>query len=199
MAGIKVFGHAASVSTRRVLLTLHEKNLDFELVHVDLKDGEHKKEPFLSLNPFESRAITQYIAHRYEGQGTNLLQPDSKNLAHYATMAIGMEVEAHQFDPVVSKLAWEHVFKLIYGLTTDQAVVAEEEAKLAKVLDVYEARLKEFKYLAGDTFTLTDLHHIPAIQYLLDTPTKKLFTERPRVNEWVAEITKRPASQKILQ
>ncbi|KAF8044568.1 hypothetical protein N665_7849s0001 [Sinapis alba] len=52
MAGIKVFGHAASVSTRRVLLTLHEKNLDFELVHVDLKDGEHKKEPFLSLNPF---------------------------------------------------------------------------------------------------------------------------------------------------
>ncbi|KAJ4905428.1 Glutathione S-transferase F2 [Raphanus sativus] len=213
MAGIKVFGHAASISTRRVLLTLHEKNLDYELVHVDLKDGEHKKEPFLSRNPFgkvpafedgdlklfESRAITQYIAHRYEGQGTNLLQGDSKNLAHYAIMAIGMQVEAHQFDPVASKLAWEHVFKLIYGLTTDQAVVAEEEAKLAKVLDVYEARLKEFKYLAGNTFTLTDLHHVPAIQYLLETPTKKLFTERPRVNEWVAEITKRPASQKILQ
>ncbi|KAF2614837.1 hypothetical protein F2Q70_00009384 [Brassica cretica] len=151
------------------------------------------------LKLFESRAITQYIAHRYEGQGTNLLQPDSKNLAHYAIMAMGMQVEAHQFDPLASKLAWEHVFKLIYGLTTDQAVVAEEEAKLAKVLDVYEARLKEFKYLAGDTFTLTDLHHIPAVQYLLETPTKKLFTERPHVNKWVAEITKRPASQKILQ
>ena len=50
MAGIKVFGHAASISTRRVLLTLHEKNLDFELVHVDLKDGEHKTESFLSHN-----------------------------------------------------------------------------------------------------------------------------------------------------
>ena len=50
MAGIKVFGHAASTATRRVLLTLHEKNLDFELVHVELKDGEHKKEPFLSRN-----------------------------------------------------------------------------------------------------------------------------------------------------
>ncbi|MCA0777010.1 glutathione S-transferase C-terminal domain-containing protein, partial [Vibrio vulnificus] len=83
--------------------------------------------------------------------------------------------------------------------TTDQAVVAEEEAKLAKVLDVYEARLKEFKYLAGETFTLTDLHHIPVIQYLLGTPTKKLFDERPLVSEWVAEITNRPASQKILQ
>ncbi|CAN6804915.1 unnamed protein product, partial [Brassica oleracea] len=206
-------------STRRVLLTLHEKNLDYELVNVELKDGEHKKEPFLSRNAsisicpfgqvpafedgdlklFESRAITQYIAHRYEGQGTNLLPADSKNIAHYATMSIGTEVEAHQFDPAASKLAWEQLFKHIYGLTTDQAVVAEEEAKLAKVLDVYEARLKEFKYLAGETFTLTDLHHIPVIQYLLGTPTKKLFTERPRVNEWVAEITKRPASQKILQ
>jgi len=112
-------------------------------------------------------------------------------------MAIGMQVEDHQFDPVASKLAFEQIFKSIYGLTTDEAVVAEEEAKLAKVLDVYEARLKEFKYLAGETFTLTDLHHIPAIQYLLGTPTKKLFTERPRVNEWVAEITKRPASEKV--
>ncbi|CAD5326917.1 unnamed protein product [Arabidopsis thaliana] len=221
MAGIKVFGHPASIATRRVLIALHEKNLDFELVHVELKDGEHKKEPFLSRNVsisiylcvvpfgqvpafedgdlklFESRAITQYIAHRYENQGTNLLQTDSKNISQYAIMAIGMQVEDHQFDPVASKLAFEQIFKSIYGLTTDEAVVAEEEAKLAKVLDVYEARLKEFKYLAGETFTLTDLHHIPAIQYLLGTPTKKLFTERPRVNEWVAEITKRPASEKV--
>ena len=66
MAGIKVFGHAASTATRRVLLTLHEKNLDFELVHVELKDGEHKKEPFLSRNvsiyiltmSFETRPTT---------------------------------------------------------------------------------------------------------------------------------------------
>ncbi|KAL1225135.1 Glutathione S-transferase F3 [Cardamine amara subsp. amara] len=213
MAGIKVFGHPASTSTRRVLIALHEKNLDFELVHVEIKDGEHKKEAFLARNPFgqvpafedgdlklfESRAITQYIAHRYETQGTNLLPVDSKNLATYAIMAIGLEVESHHFDPVASKLCWEQVFKLVYGLTTDAAVVAEEEAKLDKVLDVYEARLKESKYLAGDTFTLTDLHHIPAIQYLLGTPTKSLFTKRPRVNAWVADITNRPASQKVLQ
>ncbi|KAG2244364.1 hypothetical protein Bca52824_093811 [Brassica carinata] len=209
MASIKVFGHATTTSTRRVLLTLHEKNLDYELVNVELKD-EHKKEPFLSRNPFGQvpafedgdlklfELLLSTLLTDHEDQGTNLLPADSKNIAHYATMSIGMEVEAHQFDPAASKLAWEQLFKHIYGLTTDQAVVAEEEAKLAKVLDVYEARLKEFKYLAGETFTLTDLHHIPVIQYLLGTPTK-LFTERPRVNEWVAEITKRPASQKILQ
>lgn len=38
MAGIKVFGHPASTATRRVLIALQEK------------DGEHKKQPFLSRN-----------------------------------------------------------------------------------------------------------------------------------------------------
>jgi glutathione S-transferase len=213
MAGIKVFGHAASTSTRKVLLALYEKNLDFELVHVDVLDGEHKKEPFLSRNPFgkvpafedgdlkmfESRAITQYIAHRYAEEGTNLIPADPKNTADYAIMANGMEVEAHHFDPPATKLAWEQVYKLMYGLTTDEEVVAEEEAKLAKVLDIYEGRLSAFKYCAGDTFTLTDLHHIPVIQYLLQTPSKKLFSERPHLNKWVADITSRPASQKVLQ
>ena len=50
MAGIKVFGHPASTATRRVLIALQEKDVDFELVHVELKDGEHKKQPFLSRN-----------------------------------------------------------------------------------------------------------------------------------------------------
>jgi glutathione S-transferase len=208
MAGIKVFGHPASTATRRVLIALHEKDLDYELVHVELKDGEHKKEPFLSRNPFgkvpafedgdfklfESRAITQYIAHEYADKGNQLLSLGSKNMAY---MSMGMEIEAHEFDPVASKIGWERTFKHFLGLTTDQAVVEAEEAKLAKVLDNYEVRLGESKYLSCDQFTLVDLHHIPVIQYLLDTPTKKLFDERPHVSAWVADITCRPSAKKV--
>ncbi|MGV7400595.1 glutathione binding-like protein, partial [Mycobacterium kansasii] len=76
------------------------------------------------------------------------------------------EVEAHQFDPVASKLAWELFYKGLFGMETDTAVVEENEAKLAKVLDVYEAHLSQSKYLAGDSFTLADLHHLPALHYL---------------------------------
>ncbi|EOA38515.1 hypothetical protein CARUB_v10010300mg [Capsella rubella] len=208
MAGIKVFGHPASIATRRVLIALHEKNLDFELVHIELKDGEHKQEPFISRNPFgkvpafedgdfklfESRAITQYIAHNFSDKGNDLLAP-GKNMA---IIAMGMEIEKHEFDPVASKLVWEQVLKPLYGMTTDKAVVEEEEAKFAKVLDVYEHRLGDSKYLAADHFTLVDLHTIPAIQYLLGTPTKKLFDERPHVGAWVADITSRPSAQKVL-
>jgi glutathione S-transferase len=51
-----------------------------------------------------------------------------------ATLSVWMEVEAHQFDPVASKLNWELVFKPMFGIPTDNAAVEENEAKLVKVL-----------------------------------------------------------------
>ncbi|XP_010522774.1 PREDICTED: glutathione S-transferase F7-like [Tarenaya hassleriana] len=203
----KVRGHPFSTNTRRVLAVLHEKGLTFESVHVELKDGEHKKEPFLSLNPFgqvpafedgdlklfESRAITQYIAQKHMEEGTQLLSHEDKEIA---IIRLWMEVEAHQFDPLASKLTWEQMIKPMYGIPTDPEAVKESESKLAKVLDVYESRLAQSKYLGSDSFTMADLHHLPNIEYLSGTPTKKLFEERPHVSSWVAEITGRPAWKK---
>jgi glutathione S-transferase len=111
---------------------------------------------------------------------------------------VWLEVEALQFDPVASKLTWELALKPMFGLVTDKAAVEENEAKLAKVLDIYERRLTQSKYLACDSFTLVDLHHLPTIQYLLGTKAKKLFDSRPHVSAWVADITARPAWCKVL-
>ncbi|GLT64891.1 hypothetical protein SLA2020_373550 [Shorea laevis] len=174
-----------------------------------MKAGAHKQEPFLSLNPFgqvpafehgdlkvfESRAITQYIALEFSEKGTQLISPGSKSMA---TLSVWMEVEAHQYDPAASKLAWEQFYKPLYGMVTDTAAVEENEAKLAKVLDIYETRLSQSKYLAGDGFSLADMHHIPVTQILVGTQTKKLFESRPHVNAWVADITARPAYYKVL-
>jgi glutathione S-transferase len=41
MAPIKVHGLPYSTATQRVLATLYEKELEFELVPVDMKAGEH--------------------------------------------------------------------------------------------------------------------------------------------------------------
>lgn len=88
---------------------------------------------------------------------------------------------------------------VILGLETDHSVVAEYEPKFEKVLDVYEERLSQSKYLGGDSFTLADLHHLPTIQYLLGSSAKKLFESRPRVNAWVADITSRPSWTKVVE
>ncbi|KAI3965649.1 hypothetical protein MKX01_010606 [Papaver californicum] len=207
MAVLKVHGSAISTATQRVIATIIEKDLEYELVLVNLREGEHKREPFISLNPFgqvpafedgdlklfESRAITQYIAHDYASSGTPLISFEKMPI-----MVNWMEVEAHHFEPVSSALAWELVFKPMFGMTTDAAVVEENEAKLAKVLDVYEKRLSQSKYLAGDEFSLADLHHLPNLQCLIGTPIKKFFESRPRVSAWSEDILARPSWAKVL-
>ncbi|XVF32739.1 hypothetical protein REPUB_Repub17cG0109200 [Reevesia pubescens] len=210
MSGIKLHGSPLSPAAQRALACLYEKEVEFQFVPVNMGAGEHKSENYLSLNPFgqvpafeegdfklfESRAITQYIAHEYADKGTQLLMPGSNKSV--AILQLWKEVEAHQFESPSSKLAWELVYKSFFGLTTDTAVVEENEAKLAKVLDVYETRLAQSKYLACDSFTLADLHHLPNIQGLLVSPAKKLFDSRPHVSAWVANITARPAWSKVL-
>ncbi|KAK0582353.1 hypothetical protein LWI29_024559 [Acer saccharum] len=208
MAGIKIHGSVISTAAQRVFACLYEKDTDFELVPVDMSAGEHKSEAFLAKNPFgqvpafeqgdlylfESRAITQYIAEQYADKGTALTCP-SKTVP---MLLVWKEVEAHQFDPVASKLNWEIVFKPMFGMTTDPAAVEELEAKLSKVLDVYEARLSKSKFLACDCFTLADMHHLPNINLLMGTQVKKLFDCRPHVSAWIANITARPAWAKVL-
>ncbi|KAF8401502.1 hypothetical protein HHK36_012442 [Tetracentron sinense] len=138
MAVLKVYGSALSTSSMRVFACLYEKELDFEFVHVNMRAKEHKTDSYISLNPFgkvpalesgdlklfESRAITNYLAHEYDS-GTQLIYQDSKKMA---ILAVWMEVGAHQFDPVASELTWELVYKPMFGTATDGAVVEENEA-----------------------------------------------------------------------
>uniref|UniRef100_A0A7N0TSL4 glutathione transferase n=1 Tax=Kalanchoe fedtschenkoi TaxID=63787 RepID=A0A7N0TSL4_KALFE len=208
MAPLAVHGSPFSTATMRVLATLYEKGLEFDFVPVDMSKGEHKQEAFLSLNPFgqvpafkdgdltlfESRAITIYISHEHAEEGTPLIFRDSKKMA---ILSVWKEVESCQFDPAASKIIWETLFKPRFGMTTDEKVVQESEAKLAQILDVYEARLSQSTYLAGESFTLADLHHLPTIHYLMGTPFKKLFDSRPVVSAWVRCITDRPAWAKV--
>ncbi|KAI7751422.1 hypothetical protein M8C21_008215 [Ambrosia artemisiifolia] len=201
---IKLYGVLVSTNALRVMACLAEKDLDYEFVNIDMRNKEHKSPAFLSRNPFgqvpafedgdlklfESRAITQYLAHTYSDKGTNLIIHDPKKMA---IVGVWIEVESQKFDQVGSKLAWELAYKPMFGMTVDEAVVEENEKKLEQVLDVYEARLSESKYLGSDCFTLADLHHLPVLKYLFGTKTKRLFDARPHVSAWAAEIMSRPA------
>ena len=76
----------------------------------------------------ESRAINKHIACEYADKGTQLIYQDSKKMA---ITSVWMEVEAQQYDLAASKLGWELAMKPLLGMSTDTAVVEENEAKLA--------------------------------------------------------------------
>jgi glutathione S-transferase len=87
---LKLYGVAASTCTKRVLTTLVEKNVPYELVTINVAGAEHKGPEHLKRQPFgkvpaleddgfivfESRAICKYIAKKYAGQGTKLIPED---------------------------------------------------------------------------------------------------------------------------
>ncbi|KAJ0093041.1 hypothetical protein Patl1_25086 [Pistacia atlantica] len=145
---IKVHGLAVSTCTVRVLLCLHEKGLEYELVPVDVFNGAHKKQPYLSLNPFgqipaledediklfESRAICKYLANKYKDKGTDLLR--SSSLKESAIAEIWMEVEAHQLNGPLRALIHQFVLNPLSGKVPDEKIVEGELEKLGKVLDV---------------------------------------------------------------
>ena len=109
------------------------------------------------------------------------------------------EVESQNFNPPAASIVYEVVFTSMFGQKCNDEVVAQQVAKLEKVLDVYEAHLAKSKYLAGDSFTLADLSHLPYAQMLNTAAGKaELFTSRPHVSAWWTDISTRPTFQKVL-
>ncbi|MQL99339.1 hypothetical protein Taro_032061 [Colocasia esculenta] len=52
MGSVKVYGPPMSTAVSRVLACLLEKEVDFQLVSVDMSKGQHKSPDFLKLQPF---------------------------------------------------------------------------------------------------------------------------------------------------
>ncbi|XP_078159295.1 glutathione S-transferase 3-like [Carex rostrata] len=201
---IKLYGMGLSNNTVRAMAALNEKVLEFEFITVDLSTGAHKKPEFLALNPFgqlpaledgdealfESRAITRYIATKYNESGTNLIPA---SLAKFETW---LQVESSQFNPLIHGINFEILIKPLLGMKTDMENVEAKAKQLSAVLDVYEAHLSKNKYMAGDEFTLADLNHMPEIYLFLKTPKADLINSRPHVKAWWENISARDAWKK---
>ena len=61
---LKLHGLPMSTCTTRVMICLHEKALDFELIPVDLFSQENKQPPFLAKNvEFSSKCYNIHFIH----------------------------------------------------------------------------------------------------------------------------------------
>eukprot|EP00262_Sarcandra_glabra_P018550 TRINITY_DN66_c0_g2_i1.p2 TRINITY_DN66_c0_g2~~TRINITY_DN66_c0_g2_i1.p2 ORF type:complete len:118 (-),score=7.08 TRINITY_DN66_c0_g2_i1:379-732(-) len=110
-----------------------------------------------------------------------------------------MEVESQTFNAPISAIVYQTLFIQHFGGTPNEEIIKTNIEKLGKVLDVYEERLSKCKYLAGDFFSLADLHHIPYLYYLMKTPNAELINSRPHVKKWWEDISSRPAVKKVLE
>ncbi|BFG17567.1 hypothetical protein CerSpe_038410 [Prunus speciosa] len=209
---VKVYGPPISTAVSRVLACLLEKGVDYQLISVDMSKGEHKKPDYLKIQPFgqvpafqdddislfESRAICRYICDKYADQGNKGLY--GTNPLAKASIDQWLEAEGQSFSPPSSTLVFQLAFAPRMKLKQDQGVIRQNEEKLKKVLDVYENRLGESRFLAGDEFSLADLSHLPNGHYLVNaTDRGELFTSRNNVGRWWTEISTRDSWEKVVE
>ncbi|KAE8344344.1 hypothetical protein RU639_002088 [Aspergillus parasiticus] len=211
---LKLYGFPLSTCTRRVRTVLAEKGVEAEFHPVDLAKGEQKSESYLNdLHPFgkvpvlqdtetgvqifESRAINQYLSSKYAGQGTTLSPPES-DLKAWALYQQALSIEQSYFDPLVSQIAFEKVFKVRKGLgETDEARVQVLFSQLTPVLEGYERVLSKHKYLAGDQVTLADLAHLPYGVFVEQFGFADLLPKYPHVQKWWEELKARESWKKV--
>ncbi|KAK0469403.1 glutathione S-transferase [Desarmillaria tabescens] len=200
---LELYGSPYSTCTKRVAAVLHEKKVPFEFCLVNLATGEHKTPSYLEKHPFgvvpyidddgfilyESRAISRYIALKYESQGTKLIPTD--DLKKIALFEQAASVEQSSFDPYVTTVGMEKIIKpRLKGIPANEAAVEDALTSLSAKLDAYDVILSKQKYLAGDDVTLADLFHIPW-GVLLVVAGSDIMESKPNVARWWKDITSR--------
>ncbi|KAJ6010658.1 hypothetical protein N7451_002070 [Penicillium sp. IBT 35674x] len=207
---LQLYGFPASTCTNRVRTVLEEKGVEIEFIPINLAQSEQKSESYLNdfhpfgkvpvfrdtetgVQIFESRAIAQYIATKYQGKGT-ALAPSETDLKAYALY------QQSYFDPIVSQIAYEKVFKARKGHgPTDEAKVKALLDQLDLVLQGYERVLSKQKYLGGDNLTLADLYHLPYGAFVEPFGFAELVDRYPAFKKWWEGLKSRDSWKKLTQ
>ncbi|RRT36155.1 hypothetical protein B296_00054862 [Ensete ventricosum] len=214
MGSVTVYGPPISTAVSRVLACLLEKDVDFKLVNVDMAKGQHKSPDYLKLQvlslpsplllhhrtPTPSLLVLMsLILTAYADRGNkNLLGRNGGGPAERAQVEQWLEAESQSFNPPSSALVFQLAFAPRMGLPQDPAAVELNQAKLAKVLDVYERRLGESRFLARDEFSLADLAHLPNAHYICSAGKDDMLASRKNVARWWEEISTRPSWKKVV-
>jgi len=205
MVKLYLYGHLKATCAQRILILLEELDLKYTFREVDIFGGEHKTDSFKKLQPFGKIPVVKY-GDKTLFESRTILRYVSKNnrLQHDLFGDImtdqWLEVESHNFNPHVSKIVYEQMFKkLMKGGSPDMEVVKTALEQLEAVLDVYENQLSTNEYISGADYSIADICHIPYAYLLIKCGHKDVFKKRPAVYNWLKRLMKRPAVRRVLE
>ena len=154
---LKFYYHPLSPLARRVWIALLEKNIAFEPIIVNLKDGKQFQPEFLKLNPFhhvpvivddgfrviESLAILDYLEIKYPE--ISLLPSDPEILA-----------EVRMVQMLTCTELGSQILPLILD-SEDSIKIAQAKRNIKRILGFFSEILGENSYFGGEQFTLGDI------------------------------------------
>lgn len=195
---LKFYHVPLSSNSRRVWISLLEKDLEFEDIRMQL-NGDQMQPEFLTMNPFhhipvlsdddftviESLAILDYLEAQYPDP--SFTPTDAKSLA---TMRMLQMVSVNELQPAFFPLLRHRV-----DLPEDPASpLKAAQEKVTTVLDFYQQHLGDNSYLVGKQMTLADF---VVITLFLDLKALKFPVENyPKLMAWHDRLMQQDSVQK---
>jgi glutathione S-transferase len=189
-----------SGNAREVRIALHEKNLSFEEVMINVMEGDTRKPEFLKLNPFGKVPVL-------------VDQTDGKEIVLYEASIINYYLDEKYPDPPLmpkEAMARGEVRKWVYWGTQktekhlapvlltmllkkedqwDLDMIDQNKKALGEALEVMDRQLKGKEYLCGD-YSLADVcltPHLAALGRIKYTPDPKL----KNYHQWMKRLKSR--------
>jgi GST-like protein len=186
---------------QKITIALEELGLPHQVHHVNLSAGEQHRPPFSEMSPnhkipllvddgtpiFESGAILIHLADK-----AGKLLPASGAARSVALQWLFLQVGS--IGPMLGQL-WYFRHGAQHSMRNEQALERYGRETL-RLLGVFEERLADTPYLAGDAYTVADIASFPWIRSHHELGVT--LNDFPAVADWTARIAARPAVQRGL-
>jgi glutathione S-transferase len=211
MSAIKLYHASGSPNSRRVRIFIVEKNLDIDLVPVDLGSKEQFSETYRAINPrsmvptlvledgtsiSEVPAIWRYLEERYPATALLGATPVQKALI---TMW-ERRAELDGFIPVMEAvrnsvpglkgraLAGPHAYEQIPELAE------RSKARVADFFSDLDQRLADVDFVAGDAFSAADITALAAVDFAVRALNNSIGETQHYLQKWYEAVSARPSA-----
>jgi len=190
-----LYGADYSVYVRIARLALMEKNVEHDLVPVDIfaeggpPEWYRPLHPFSKipafehdgLNLFETTAIARYVDEAFDGPA---LQPHEARQRAVMNQIICL-LDAYAYRPLVWDIYVETVSKPRQGEMPDDAVVTAAVPRAETCLATLAGLKQTGPFLLGEQLTLADLHAAPMFFYFAQAAVAApMLQKNPALSGW---------------
>ena len=203
----RLFGAAYSVYVRIARLTLIEKDVDHELIPVDIFSADGIPDWYAAYHPFgkipafehgslrlfETAAIARYVDEAFPGPA---LQPEEARERAVMNQITGM-LDAYAYRTLVWDIYVERVSKPRERAVTDEGRISAALPRARACLDTLAALKQPGPWLLGDRLRLADLHAAPMLAYFVQAPEgRDMLADVPVLQSWWQRISERESFKK---
>ena len=200
----RVFGAQYSVYVRIVRLALAEKEVEYELVPVDIFAEGGPQPDYLERHPFaripafehdgfalyETGAIARYVDEAFAGPK---LQPSGLRERARCNQLVSI-ADNYAYPHLVWGIYVERVSKPAHGAAPDEAVIAAAAEKAKTCLEAMSGLMGDGSWLAGEALSLADLYAAPMFDYFLMAPEgREMIRTYPNLSAWWSRMAIRPS------